>query len=272
MLSVNSYKGASVRRSVENILRLQGSTTGTSKSGIRDGCNSPLSNYGKCPTNALRETEMSCLRRLGTVTRNWHLRNIATSLEEKVLGREETCKGGPRVSKPGRDAVPPFRSEARQPARRRVPAPCRGLRREGKGSRSGRRESRGLTVLAELAGHPGRAAAGARGGVAGAAVLAAAGQAAILPEGADRAGWGEKERQSSGGCPSPAVRVEKSFFTRCPPASLTLVTEDAGPARRTLAARLLRVARGSVSAVLAGQAAVGAERVLQADCNEKRCG
>lgn len=65
---------------------------------------------------------------------------------------------------------------------------------------------------------------------------------------------------------------EESFFARCPPASLTLVTEDAGPARRTLAARLLRVARGSVLAVLAGQAAVGAERVLQADCNEKRCG
>lgn len=269
MLSVYSYKGASVRRSVENILRLQGSTTGTSKSGIRDGCNNPLSNYGKCSTNALRETELSCLRRLGAIARKWHLRNIATSLEEKVLGRKETCKGGPRVSKPGRDAVPPFRSEARQPARRRVPAPRRGLRREGKGSRSGRRESRRLTVLAELAGHPGRAAAGARGGVAGAAVLAAAGQAAVLPEGADRAGWGEKERESSAGCRSEG---EESFFARCPPASLTLVTEDAGPARRTLAARLLRVARGSVLAVLAGQAAVGAERVLQADCNEKRCG
>lgn len=49
-------------------------------------------------------------------------------------------------------------------------------------------QSRGLTVLAELAGHPGWAAAGAGGGVAGAAVLAAAGQAAVPPEGAGRAG------------------------------------------------------------------------------------
>lgn len=130
MLSVYSYKGASVRRSVENILRLRESTTGTSKSGIRDGCNSPLSNYGKCSTNAPRETEMSYLRRLGAIARKWHLRNIATSLEGKVLGRKETC---PRVSKPGRDAIPPFRSEARQPARQRVPAPRRGPWREGKG-------------------------------------------------------------------------------------------------------------------------------------------
>lgn len=60
----------------------------------------------------------------------------------------------------------------------------------------------GLTVLAELASHPGRAAAGARGRVTGATILAAAGQAAVLPVGAGRAGWGERGWRGSAGCHS----------------------------------------------------------------------
>lgn len=50
--------------------------------------------------------------------------------------------------------------------------------------------ARALTVLAVGPGHAGRAAAGARAGLAGAPVLAAAGLAAAPPEGAGRAGWG----------------------------------------------------------------------------------
>lgn len=60
----------------------------------------------------------------------------------------------------------------------------RGLRLKG---------SHALTILAQLSGHTGRAAAGAGGGVAGAPVQAAAGQAAVHPEGAGRASWGERE-------------------------------------------------------------------------------
>lgn len=50
--------------------------------------------------------------------------------------------------------------------------------------------ARALTVLAVGPGHAGWAAAGARAGLAGAPVLAAAGLAAAPPEGAGRAGWG----------------------------------------------------------------------------------
>lgn len=50
--------------------------------------------------------------------------------------------------------------------------------------------ARALTVLAAGPGHAGRAAAGARAGLAGAPVQAAAGLAAAPPEGAGRAGWG----------------------------------------------------------------------------------
>lgn len=63
----------------------------------------------------------------------------------------------------------------------------------------------------------------------------------------------------------------------CPPEQgtelpLTLVAEQAGPAGRAVAAAALGVAGGSVLAVVTGQAAVGAKRVLQADCNERHCG
>lgn len=51
--------------------------------------------------------------------------------------------------------------------------------------------ARALTVLAVGPGHAGWAAAGARAGLAGAPVLAAAGLAAAPPEGAGRAGWGQ---------------------------------------------------------------------------------
>lgn len=46
---------------------------------------------------------------------------------------------------------------------------------------------------------------------------------------------------------------------------LTLVAEDASPAGRAVAATALGTAGGSVLAIVAGQAAVGAKRVLQAD-------
>lgn len=137
-------------------------------------------------------------------------------------------------------------------------------------------ESHGLTVLAELAGHAGGAAAGAGGGVAGAPVLAATGHAAVPAEGAGRASWGDRERRGSDGRRSPRTAAasgipEPGGEELIPPASLTLVAEDAGPARRTVAAGALRVARAPVLAVLAGQAAVGAEGVLQADCKERHC-
>lgn len=128
-------------------------------------------------------------------------------------------------------------------------------------------ESHRLTVLAELSGHAGRAAAGAGGRVAGAAVLAAAAQAAVLPEGAGRAGWGERGRRGQRPRAAPQRGPEGSS-----PASLTLVAEDAGPARRAVAAGALRGAGAAVLAVLAGQAAVGAKRALQADCNERSRG
>lgn len=129
-------------------------------------------------------------------------------------------------------------------------------------------ESHGLTVLAELSGHAGRAAAGAGGRVAGAAVLAAAAQAAVPPEGAGRAGWGERGRRGQ----RPPRSTRGGDARGSSPASLTLVAEDAGPARGAVAAGPLRVAGAAVPAVLARQAAVGAERALQADCNERSRG
>lgn len=59
----------------------------------------------------------------------------------------------------------------------------------------------------------------------------------------------------------------------CPAAApLTLVAEQTAPAGRAVAAGPLGIARAPVLAVLARQAAVGAEGVLQADCNRRSCG
>lgn len=59
----------------------------------------------------------------------------------------------------------------------------------------------------------------------------------------------------------------------CPAAvPLTLVAEQPAPAGRAVAAGPLGIARAPVLAVLARQAAVGAEGVLQADCNRKSRG
>lgn len=207
----------------------------------------------------------------------------AISLQENVLGRKENGQGGPSAlcstSGPCRGAVLPLGDEAG------TPHPAGSPRRaEGCGEKEGDRPRRRAKPRAYRLGRarrPPRAGSGRRRWRGRRCRRSGSGRPGCSSSRRCQPGRLGRERQarlSGGRGPVPTrlrasrSRGGKSLLARRPPAPRTLVAEDAGPARRAVAAGLLRVARASVLAVLAGQAAVGAERVLQADCKERRRG